>query len=409
MPVKSLFDLATTACLKNIRELDTVGDYLPYQNVRHILLRIDNAAQLRQIELNSPQIEGETGEIWLKIIEREFPMEAKSKAYKPQNPKKWYRVWEKYKKDHDQALEESEKKLMNALAGLKENKEKKTSRIVDRKLLPRAGHVGPIGAKRGWGQRDSAGNTMTFNRGSRTKTANGASVMRKVRREVKEIANIHGSLSRVAPKGSASLTKLRKAPPGIVNARRIAAQPAFRPTPKEDLRSAAVEEYEERATFLSDSEEEEGGHLQDLFDAYEDEVEDEESSAPSPARKTVSKPSTSTLSKRPTSSSAASPPKPTVKRSGILSNSYKPPASRPPTKPLPSNTATSSKPRQAAESSRSESRSESTKATNVLPRTQNSPPPRSSSPPEQGPAASMQAVVRKRKAVNIFMGRKKRA
>ncbi|KAJ0155618.1 hypothetical protein HZ326_2193, partial [Fusarium oxysporum f. sp. albedinis] len=211
MPPKSLLELATAACIKNIRELDSVGDYLPYKAVRLLLLKIDNAKQLRTIELNSPQIQGETGEVWLKLIKHEFPMEVKQKAYKPPNPTKWYRVYEKYKSDHQKALLESEAKLKNALMGLKEDKEKNTSKIVDdRRLLPRGGRVGPKKAW-GFGARDPNGSTLAFNRGSRTKTHNGASVMRKVRRETKEIASIHGALSRPT-QASNAITKLRKAP-----------------------------------------------------------------------------------------------------------------------------------------------------------------------------------------------------
>ncbi|KAF4463182.1 RNA polymerase II transcription factor SIII (Elongin) subunit A [Fusarium albosuccineum] len=408
MPVKSLMELASAACVKNIRELESVGDYLPYETVRSILLRVDSAHQLRQIELNSPQVEGETGEIWLKIIEREFPMEYKQKAYKPQNPKKWYRVWEKYKKDHDLALEESEKKLMNALAGLRQDKEKNTSKIVDRKLLPRAGRVGP---RRPWGQRDGAGSTLAFTRGSRTKTHNGASVMRKVRRETKEIASIHGKLSR---QGSASLSKLAKAPPAMVNDYRRASQPVFRPTQRVSEPSEVVTAHEERATFISDSESDQG---EDLFDDDDDDNEpygddDEEELPPprNPAPRSNSKASaTSLLKKRPGSSSSApssapSRPASTPRRSGILSNSYK--------GPRPQTTTTSS----AAAPPKSSRPAEPPKPSQRLPRTQTSPPPSadpgpSSSPPPPAPSARPPVAVpaRKRKAVDVFMKRKKRA
>ncbi|KPM45462.1 hypothetical protein AK830_g1079 [Neonectria ditissima] len=403
MPVKSLMELATAACIKNIRELESVGDYLPYENVRHILLKIDNAHQLRQIELNSPQVDGETGEIWLKIIERQFPLEYKSKAYKPSNPKKWYRVWEKYKKDHDEALQESEAKLMNALAGLKENKVKNTSRIVDRKLLPRVG-----APKRPWGaSREGNTSTLAFARGSRTKTANGASVMRKVRREVKEIASIHGTLSRPV-KGPAALTRPSKAPAAMLNDYRRAAQPVFRATPRVSQPSSAVIEHEERATFLSDSDEDEDDD--ELFD------EDEQPPARAPAPKPFGKASAASLLKKrqtpqsgpssntpPTksqpSSSTSSAPR-TTKRPGILSNNYK-----------SSTTKTQTTTASAASPSKPAPSSESPRIPQQLPRAQNSPPPApnpgSSSPPPV-PAAQT-APPRKRKAVDIFMKRKKRA
>ncbi|PNY23735.1 Elongin-A [Tolypocladium capitatum] len=250
-PVKSLLEIATMVCIKNIKGLESVGDYLPYESVRHILFKVDSAYQLRQIELNSPQLQGETGEIWIKIIEHEFPLEYKATAYKPQSPDKWYRVWEKYKKEHDLAIEESENKLKNALAGLQEVKEKNTSKIIGRKYLPRAGRIGP---KRAWGQRDTASSALTFKAGSRTKTNTGASIMRKVRREVKEIAAIHGQLSRPI-RGPTRLTEVKKAPSAMVNDYRRAANPPYRTTNKAPESLSAAEQYEKRATFISDSEE----------------------------------------------------------------------------------------------------------------------------------------------------------
>jgi elongin-A len=258
MPVRSLLDLASLACIKHIRHLDSVGDYLPYDTLRHILLKVENAHQLRRIELNSPQIEGRTGEIWLRIIERDFPLEFRSKAYKPQNPSKWYRVWEKYKRDHDRSVEESEMKLRNAMAGLQEARERNTSKIVERKLLPRKGATGP---RRG-GHRDTSGSTLNFTGGTRTKTSSGASVMRKVRREANEIASIKGSLSRAIslPQRRPAQAVLKKAPQSMIDDRRRAAQPSPAP-PLKALAPprvpSAVKLHEERATFISDSEEDE--------------------------------------------------------------------------------------------------------------------------------------------------------
>ena len=140
MVVKPLTDLAMATIIKNIRELVSIGDYLPYETVRPILLKVESAKQLRQIELNSPQIQGETAEIWLKLIEKHFPLEFRTgDRYRPQDPKKWYKVYEKYQKAHDSALEESEKQLKAAFDGIKEDREKNVSKIVNAKMLPRVG------------------------------------------------------------------------------------------------------------------------------------------------------------------------------------------------------------------------------------------------------------------------------
>lgn len=405
MTVKSLMELATMSCIKNIKALESIGDYLPYELMRHILLKIDNAYQLRQIEINSPQIQGETGELWIRLIERDFPLEYKANAYKPASPDKWDRVWEKYKKEHATALEESERKLMNALAGLKENKEKNTSKIVERKFLPRAGQVGP---KRVWGPRDHTSSTLTFNSGSRTKTHTGASVMRKVRREVKEIANIHGSLSKVI-RGPTRHVQLRKAPAAMVNDYQRAAQPQFRGAAKAPEPISAVEQYEQRATVISDSEEDED--YDDFFGEAPAQI------APPPVKNIVSEAAkVSLLKKRPVAGRAQ--PSNTQKQDGsgpsakaanrgaaTMANKFKRATTGPRAVSVPS--ADEGSP-PATEANEADSRLDTSRAS---PASEGSAGPQSpketlAAPPSD---ASPQPVQRKRKAVDIFMRRKKRA
>ncbi|RGP79115.1 rna polymerase ii transcription factor subunit [Fusarium longipes] len=382
MPAKSLLELATTACIKNIRELDSVGTLLPYKTVRTVLLKIDNAKQLRLIETNSPQIQGETGEVWLKIIKHEFPMELRQKAYKPTNPTKWYRVYDKYKAAHQKALDESEAKLKSAFIGLQQDRAKTKTMIVDdRRLLPQGGRVGP---KKPWGfgARDPNGSTLAFTRGSRTKTNTGASVMRKVRRETKEIASIHGKLSRPTQSSNA-ITRLQKAPAAMINDYQRASKPAIRaPLPKPTA-SEVVEAHEERAQYITDSDSD-GGGGEDLFDDDH-----------SPPRKVASRPS-SFAPRR--SSPGPSKPTSSVRRSGLLSNSYK--------GPKPQAAATPSQPRS--------SRPVKQEKTSPVPerRVLSSSPEAgpSPSPPPASAARPPPAVnPRKRKGTDIFMKPKRRA
>ncbi|EKJ70782.1 hypothetical protein NXS19_001383 [Fusarium pseudograminearum] len=379
MPVKSLAELAIAACIKNIRSVDSVGDFLLYKTVRTLLLKIDNPKLLRKIEINSPQIQGETGEVWLKLIKQHFPMELKQKAFKPPDPTQWYRVYDKYKAAHQKALDESEAKLRNDLLGLQQAKHK-TTIIEDRRLLPQGGRVG---TKKPWGApRDSNGSTLAFTRGSRTKTNNGASVMRKVRRETKEIASIHGKLSRPT-QASNAITKLRKAPIAMVNDYQRASQPAIR-APSKPTPSDVVAAHEERAQYISDLDsDDDNGDGDDLFD-----------DDPSPPRKVASRPSSS-APRRP--APGPSRPATSVKRSGLLSNSYK--------GPQPKAAATPSQPR-SSRPVKQEKRSLSPEQT-VL-----------SSSPEPGPSSSPPAPVarpfsavnpRKRKGTDIFHKPKRRA
>lgn len=400
MPVKSLSELATAACLKNLKELGSIGDYLPYEAVRHLLLKIESAHQLRQIELSSPQIQGHTGEIWLKLIEKDFPLEYKAKAYKPQNPDKWYRVWEKYKRDHDAALEESENKLKNALAGLRQDKEKNTSRIIERKLLPKSVKLG--GGKRPFGgPREAHSNSLSFNSGSRTKTVNGASVMRKVRREVKEIATIHGALSR-PNRAPTQRLQMRKAPESMVNDYRRASQPQYRSSALSPEPPSAVAEHEERATFISDSEEDEEGNG-DLFD---DEVA---KMPPKPAKKFVAQSAaTSLLKRRPNTSQATSSPSTTIKRVS---------ASNTASSPVKNSSSLTNKFNRSADKSppasppKPQSGSVTTHENNSNNQSKASPPLPTASGSSLSPHAESVAprvMPRKRKAVDVFMRPKKR-
>ncbi|RDA86616.1 hypothetical protein CP532_1050 [Ophiocordyceps camponoti-leonardi (nom. inval.)] len=429
MPVKSLMELAAMACIKNIKGLESIGDYLPYHSMRHILLKVDNAHQLRQLEVNSPQIQGETGEIWIKIIEKDFPMEFKNNAYKPPTPDKWYRVWEKYKKEHDAAIEESESRLKSALAGLREDKEKNTSKIVERKFLPRAGRVGP---KRTFGPRDHTSASLTFNLGSRTKTNTGASIMRKVRREVKEIATIHGNLSRPVRAGTGA-SEVKKAPAAMVGEYQRAAQPQFKTAAQQPV----VEQYEQRATFISDSEPEDDDDYDndreesDVFgEAVKKPTDNITSKAPPMKRKTgilrASKPLTTTTTKQTTykqDDTSAAPNKTVVsgRGSATLANKFGQRAS----------TTNSNRPRAAATSSTEQqaspeppttaaaaaiSRSEDAEAEGYhLPSVKTTKEgSRSPTTPEEvmaslSPPTVQAPLPRKRKAVDIFMRRKKRA
>lgn len=408
------------AVIKNIRFLESVGDYLPYEAVRSILLRVENAHQLRRIELSSPQIQGHTGEIWIKIIENEFPMEYKATAYKPSSPEKWYKVWEKYKHEHDVALAESEAKLKRALAGLQEDKQRNTSQIVERKYLPRAGRVGP--KQRHWSQRDTGSSTLSFAGGSRTKTNTGASVMKKVRREAREIASIKGQLSKPI-RAPIRAPTLNKAPAAMVNDHRRAALPQYRVT------GSSMEQYEQRATFLSDSD--------------DDDLDNKPVLPTASARKTVSDAAkVSLLKKRP---GTAPSTKPVVKQIPARAKSSSSPqkdglsgsTSRSTASPVkPSGAATKSasaggsglagKLNRSATINKAKSASDRPHARQEEDASDNDPPARlptsttvSSPPGEAGPSSPEEIVAslsaapapglpRKRKAPNVFMKPKKR-
>ncbi|EGX90454.1 RNA polymerase II transcription factor SIII (Elongin) subunit A [Cordyceps militaris CM01] len=303
MPPKSLSEMANAILFKNLSSIASVG-YLSYASVRHLLVKIEDARQLRLIELNCPQLQRDTGELWLKLIEKDFPLEFKANAYKPKNPDRWFKVWEKYKAERDRSLHKSEEQLRSAFMGLREDKAKKTSTIVEGRFLP-SDAVRP--KKRNMGPKDTSTSVLSFGGGSRTKMRTGADVMRKARREAREVRNIQGTLSRsvVAPIRLLEKQHLpTAAPAAMVHEQRIAAQPAFR-TPEaeqreqrrqemERKRAATLEEHAQKASYITDSE--------DDSDAPTQPVRKPSSKRPAPAAAAI----TTTAS-----SSSAPPPPPT--------------------------------------------------------------------------------------------------
>lgn len=376
MPVKSLVELSNAVIYKNIRELNSVGDWLPYSNVRHILLRVDQAAQLREIELNSPQIQGHTAEIWLRMIERDFPMEFKAKSYKTGDSTKWFRVWGRYKKDHDAALAESENLLKNAMAGLQQNKEMARSRVVSKSELPRGGR---LTVKRGpTAPRDGRVSAFDFHGGKRMKVKSGADVMRKVRRERGEIAHIHKSLSRpTMADSSGQRTRLTHAPTTVLDSHRRAAQTdvlAKLPPQKSEVVTA----HEAKAEFISDDDD----SGDDPFD--EDEEVDEpprkkmrQDSAPAPVR-------------------AEAAPK-RLYASTATSLLKKRPAMKPVTRVEPAGPS-----RVVAPSERKH------RDVAAVPQGEPAPKPPIHTSPPAALAASPEAILKKRKPASIFMRPKKR-
>ncbi|KAI1499187.1 RNA polymerase II transcription factor SIII subunit A-domain-containing protein [Biscogniauxia marginata] len=404
--VKSLLQLCTAVCIKNIKEITDIGS-TPYSVLRPILLKVDNATQLRQLEVASPHLEGDDAECWIRLIARDFPVLSERHKFEPRNPALWHRVYTKYQRLEAEQKREAEEKLKNAFAGIKKEKEGNVSQVItyDRRKLPRPPRddKSAMGFRSGAGKRDSGTGGLRFTGGSRTKTNTAQSILKKAIREAKEI----GARNRLnTPTGrlTAPTGQIARPPQAMVNEHIHKARPlmGIRPPaarPKSDARSRELEERETRlrklkstnmktANFISDDELEEeddlgddndvgrvggGGldanELEDLFD------DDEPKTNPSPLKPGPSQAHF-------TSSSSTSTPR----TGGILSR--KPPGS------LGSSSANKlavyTKPGPAAQPM--------------------SPPPLSSSPPKTsavGPsstrAEAKPAMLRKRKAVDIFM------
>lgn len=196
-----------------------VGDF-EYWKLRSILQRVDSAEQLHQIEVNSPQIQGEDAELWKALIARDIP-NWREKNYVPKNPRKWYEVYCKYKKEHRKEIERDEEILRNTMLGIKKEKETHVSKVVDLRTLPKvprdprmlANNGGvPLGKSRGFGKETPS--TLTWNAGSKTKMTDGKSVLTRARREAKEISQRSKLTSKVG-EGLAKFSRPRLGWPTI--------------------------------------------------------------------------------------------------------------------------------------------------------------------------------------------------
>ncbi|KAM3066271.1 hypothetical protein ACMFMG_003218 [Clarireedia jacksonii] len=166
----------------------------------------------------------------------------------------------KYKKEHKIEIERDREILRNTMAGLKKDKESHLSKVVDHNALPkiprdprmRANNGGvPL---KGKGFAKAAPSSLMWGSGSRTKMTDGASVLTKARREAKEITQ-RSKLSVPTNMLSGRLGQVKKAPEGMRNAYRTAAQPALKILAKHrttggeisgGIRSPSLEDREKR-------------------------------------------------------------------------------------------------------------------------------------------------------------------
>jgi elongin-A len=372
-------------------EITDFGE-LSYPTIRRILLRVDSAAQLRAIEEASPHLELDDGECWIRLINRDFPVLHAQHQFEPRNPASWHRVYAKYDKLNAQSKAEAAEKLKNAFAGIKQKKEANMGKIAsfDARKLPKPpsdmnyivkkAPAGPRGGRTDTGE-------LRFSGGTRTNTSTGKGVMRKVKREMAEIA----ARSKLMTPGGALVARkgqIRKPPQGMVHDKIVENQPAVTIRPpasinkKPEYQDRAMQEREARlrkaktanknATIIEDSdldeeEEDTGGGLDadDLEAMFDEDLVESSSARPDPSQ---------------TRKPAALP----GKRNSLLSNAHRTTATS--TRPVSKSTpATATKPISTASASQS---------------TGPSSPPR---PVHSGSPDLKPRMPPKRKPVDVFM------
>jgi elongin-A len=144
--VESLLDMSKRATARYANVITDFGD-LPYELMRHALLKIEKPEHLVReprspfhahckltplqynVEQRCPQFIGKDRECWINFLKRDVP-NWQSKPHEPSKPEKWFKAYQKLKKEAEAEMSKGEDSLKAALAGLKEEREKNTSTLV---------------------------------------------------------------------------------------------------------------------------------------------------------------------------------------------------------------------------------------------------------------------------------------
>ncbi|KAI1354086.1 RNA polymerase II transcription factor SIII subunit A-domain-containing protein [Xylaria sp. FL0043] len=269
--VKSLVELCTAVCIRNIKDITDIGT-IPYAIARPILLKVDSAVQLRQIEVNSPQLAADTTEFWKRLIARDFPVLSRREAFVPKNPKSWHKIYAKYQQMDTEAKRAAKERLQSAYKGIQEEKDRTVSKVVtyDSRKLPRLPRdVRPqVGVRAKSNRAGPDQSELRFTGGSRTKTNTPKSLLKRAMREAKEIST-RNRLNTSAGAGYVRPGQIAKAPVGMVQEKVNKARPVtgIRP-PSHRLQSSSRQpELEDREARLRKAKEmtsqKGGSHISD--------------------------------------------------------------------------------------------------------------------------------------------------
>ncbi|XDG07030.1 hypothetical protein ABKA04_006645 [Annulohypoxylon sp. FPYF3050] len=223
--VKSLVELCTKVCIRNVKEIYDIGG-APYSVVRPILLKVNDAEQLLQLEQLSPQIQGDDGECWQRLIQRDFPQQLKKRTLVPNDPTLWCKIYQRYKKLDTEEKQAALAKLNNGFKNITKEKQAKAVKAVnfDKKVhgrIPGQRTTGPP-----IGRHVTGSGALTWGGGSRTKTSTSQGILQKARREAAEISR-RKQLS--TPTGQLLVRKgqITKAPLGMIEEHKTKSLPAI--------------------------------------------------------------------------------------------------------------------------------------------------------------------------------------
>ena len=161
------------------------------------------------MEQHSPQIIGHDAEVWLNFLKRDIP-NYRNKPHQPSDPRNWYKVYKKLKKDLEDEMSKGEEELKATLDAIKSEKEKKTSQFVSQ------AQVGNMRSARG---------PMVFNSGRWSqKSTKSLTLMEKIKKEARDARAV--KVNSMPARQQIPRSTVRQAPQQFVEqARRQAASP----------------------------------------------------------------------------------------------------------------------------------------------------------------------------------------
>ena len=136
-------------------------------------------------------------------------------------------MYRKLRQDSEKEVDKDAEILKAAMDGIKSEREKHTSRIVDPKTVPRLPRMGGMrvegGRSRAIGSSSGNTSTLTFASGSKTKMLTGKGVLERARREAKELSLFSARKSLLATpthKLANKASHIQNAPRGMVDEHR---------------------------------------------------------------------------------------------------------------------------------------------------------------------------------------------
>ncbi|CAK7269479.1 hypothetical protein SEPCBS57363_003623 [Sporothrix epigloea] len=226
---RSLKRMALAVALRNIASITDVGE-MAFADAKPILAHIENPQQLHLVELNCPQLSVEPDQmaaVWSRLLTKKIPG-WDTKGYLSEEELQslpWIDIYTIAKGAADAAMAQDEARLKQTLAGFSKAKEDNATQLVNNRALARR-MPGVMVKRRITGGSNGASAVLNFGSGSRTKLTSGQSVLRRARREAKELSKVAQLSSQLTENQKIARHQIRQAPAAMMNDHRVAHNPS---------------------------------------------------------------------------------------------------------------------------------------------------------------------------------------